>query len=102
MLHQPGIASPAQNYGQSPAHFVYSLALAVAILAPYFLLDGEPSQPSTGIRSIPDTFPDYRLAKARPSSKPEDFKQPGSHLRQLFVGVTLSSCGFYRAVLAVV
>ena len=37
MSHQPGIASSAQTYGQSPVHLVYSLALAANILAPYFL-----------------------------------------------------------------
>ena len=85
MSHQPGTASSAQTYGQSPVHLVYSLALAVDILAPYFLLDGEPSQPSTGIRSIPDHFSSIGWPRLVPSLMPGVFKQPGSLLRQLLL-----------------
>ena len=87
--HPPGRGPPQTPSCSEPAHHdninVCTLSHARDIWALYSLLDGEPSQPSTGIRSIPDHFSSIGWPRLAPSLKPGDFKQPGSLLRQLLL-----------------
>ena len=86
---RPGEGPPQTPSCSEPAHHdninVCTLSHARDIWALYSLLDGEPSQPSTGIRSIPDHFSSIGWPRPVPSLKPGDFKQPGSLLRQLLL-----------------
>ena len=86
---RPGEGPPQTPSCSEPAHHdninVCTLSHARDIWALYSLLDGEPSQPSTGIRSIPDHFSSIGWPRLVPSLKPGDFKQPGSLLRQLLL-----------------
>ena len=85
--HPPGRGPPPRlprvpSQTSTTIFIVCTLSHARAIWALHSLLDGEPSQPSTGIRSIPDHFSRIGWPRLVPSLKPGDFKHPGSLLRQ--------------------